>query len=227
VDTANIALSRVSRPASRPDARIQNSFASGIPKETKKDMNRPYYQRNGLRAAAVLALTLVPAALTAPAAHAQLPLRPAKPISLKVGVYIPVREGFRNAADDALLSVGGSYDFVQTPGNYTTYVGVYLDSAFKTGSGDKGSVTGVGAQTRTYFGAGGHGNGGTYFLVGLGGYYQYARSSGSATSDWRFGGKLGLGLDAGSRLFFEAAYTAIDGGKIDADGLGLFVGLRF
>jgi hypothetical protein len=190
--------------------------------------NHHHRQRNGLRAAAGLALlTVVPAALTAPAAHAQLPIKPEKPLRIKAGVYIPVREGFRNAADDALLSLGGSYDFIRTPGNYTTVLGVSLDSAFKSGSGDKGTVTGIGGQTRTYFGGGGPGTGGKYALIGLGGYYQYARASGFGTSEWRFGGKLGVGVDTGSRLFIEASYTTIGGGKIDADGVAVHVGLRF
>jgi hypothetical protein len=183
------------------------------------------YSRIGLRAAAGLALTLALGAIVAPAAEAQA-LKPERPISLKIGGFIPVRKSFSDATNDILFSVGGSFDFVKTPGGYPTVGGVYLDTVFYDSSNRDGSLTGIGIQGRTYF-RGVPGQSGLYGLYGIGSYYQYVKTFGLSTSEWRFGGKLGFGLDSGSRLFFEAEYTSIEGDKLDADGIRASVGIRF
>jgi hypothetical protein len=184
-----------------------------------------HYSQNGFRAAAGLALTLGLGAIIAPAAQAQT-LKPERPISLKIGGYFPVRKGFSDATNDVLWAAGASFDFFKTPGGNATVAGVYLDGAFYDSSSRDGSLVGLGVQGRTYL-RGIAATSGLYALYGVGSYYQYAKSSGFSTSEWRFGGKLGFGLDTGSRLFFEATYTSIDGGKLDGDGIQAFVGLRF
>jgi hypothetical protein len=179
---------------------------------------------------AALALTLGAMTATAPAAHAQTVsrplLRPARPFALKLGLGLPTTKRLREATDDVLYGFGGEYNFLQTQGGNPAVVGVFLDSIRKDGDNNEGSITGTGIQGRFYFNRNSEQTG-LYGLAGVGLYYLRVKSGGFSDDGWRFGGKLGLGVSTGSRLFFEADYTRADELEgVESNAFRLWVGFR-
>ena len=175
----------------------------------------------------------IPAALAAAALSALLSLglsagasaqsaTPAeKPITIKLGVFLPSGSTLKNAVSDTWFSAGAEYALVPKPGAETaaqSFVPLaYLDYAGVNRHGVNADYVGVGPGFRYNLAAPGSSSLVPYVGAGAGAYFLHASGFGGSSSKTNFGYRLNAGVEFNQAYLFEINYT-------DGDSLG---GARF
>ena len=151
-----------------------------------------------------------------------------KPVTIKLGVFLPSNGNLKNAVGKTWFSAGADYAFNKQGGGQSVMPLAYVDYAGKSSHGLNVNYTAVGLGVRGYGSPPGTSTTAPYFGVGVGAYFIHASGGGDTTNDTRLGGKVNLGIEFQQMYLLEANYTYA--GKVSgvtADGFNIQAGLRF
>lgn len=176
--------------------------------------------------AAVLAFGLVLSASAQSATPAK------KPITLKLGVFLPSGSRLKNAASDTWFSAGAEYAFVPKAGAETAVQSfvplAYVDYAVVNRHGVNADYFGVGPGFRYNLAAPGSSSLIPYVGAGAGAYFLHAKGIGGSSNKTNFGYRLNAGVEFNQSYLFEVNYT--DGNSLSGARFGGFniqAGLKF
>lgn len=180
--------------------------------------------------AALLAAS-IGAACGAPGASAQ-DLAPAeKPITIKLGAYLPSSGYLKNATSNSWFSAGAEYAFVP-PAKGGAASGLvplgYVDYAVSNRHGVNADYVGVGPAVRYNLTPAGSSTLTPYVGAGLGAYFLHASSFGGSSNRTNFGYRLNAGVEFQQKYLLEINYTdpeSLDGARFN--GFNIQVGARF
>ncbi len=180
--------------------------------------------------ALALSLGAALSGLAAPGASAQTDAPPAKPITIKLGAFLPSASYLKNATSNSWFSAGLEY----APAPKTAQAGAsalvplaYLDYSLSNRHGVNADYVGIGPGVRYYLSQ----PGGTltpYVGAGIGAYFLHASSFGSTSNKTNFGYRLNAGVEFNRAYLFELNYT--DPESLDHtrfSGFNIQVGARF
>ena len=155
-----------------------------------------------------------------------------KPITLKLGVFLPSGSRIKNAASDTWFSAGLEYALVPKPGEEAAASSLlplaYLDYAGSNRNGVNARYIGVGPGFRYNLAAPGSGTLIPYVGAGAGAYFLHGSGLGSSSSKTQFGYRLNAGVEFNQAYVFEINYT--DASKLGSTRIGGFniqVGAKF
>ena len=180
--------------------------------------------------AALLSLGLVSGA------SAQSPVPAEKPITLKLGVFLPSGSALKNAVSDTWFSIGAEYAFVPKAGADAaadTAAGsfvplAYVDYAGSNRHGINANYIGIGPGFRYNLAAPGSGTLIPYVGAGAGAYFLHAKGFGGSSNKTNFGYRLNAGVEFNQSYLFEINYT--DGNSLGGARFGGFniqAGIKF
>lgn len=155
-----------------------------------------------------------------------------KPITLKLGVFLPSGSRLKNAASDTWFSAGLEYALVPKPDAETAAPGflplAYVDYAGSNRHGVNARYIGVGPGFRYNLAAPGSSTLIPYVGAGAGAYFLHGSGLGSSSSKTQFGYRLDAGVEFSQAYLFEVNYT--DANKLGSTRVGGFniqVGAKF
>ncbi len=152
-----------------------------------------------------------------------------KPVTIKLGVFLPSNGNIKDALGKTWFSAGADYAFNKQGTGQSVMPLAYVDYAGASRHGLKGDFVGVGAGVRGYASAPGASTTAPYFGAGVGAYFIHASANGGgSTNTTRFGGKINVGVEFQQMYLLEANYTYA--GKVSGttvDGFGIQAGVRF
>lgn len=185
---------------------------------------------NPLKLNALLGGVLI-AGLLVPGAHAQTPavLPVQKPITLKLGVYIPTSSSGRDAGGNGQFSLGADYALAKTVAANPLLPSVYFDYEGGSRHGGRANIYGLGVAARYYSGRPALARVSPYLGIGLGVYDADLRRSGQGGGNTvSIGGKVLAGVEFSQSFLVEANYQFLPKHNgINPDGLGVQLGYRF
>ena len=151
-----------------------------------------------------------------------------KPITIKLGIFLPSNGDIKNAIGKTWFSAGADYAFNKQGAGQSLMPLAYVDYAGRSSHGINADFAGVGAGLRGYGSPPGTSTMAPYFGAGVGAYFIHASGGGNSTNDTRFGGKINIGVEFQQTYLLEANYTYA--GKVSGttvDGFNIQAGLRF
>lgn len=151
-----------------------------------------------------------------------------KPLTLKLGAFLPTNGTVKKAVGNTWFSAGAEYAFsplAEEPGLTPL---VYVDYAGASKHGLAVNYIGIGPGARYYLTPPGAGTTPIYIGGGIGGYFLHASGDGSSLNKTKFGFKVDAGIEFQQQYLVEVNYTnaGSDSGT-RFDGVGLQVGARF
>ena len=180
---------------------------------------------------AALGTALVGLAAGSVAAQSETPA--AKPITIKLGVFLPSGSGLKDAVGKTWFSVGAEYDVPQSAGKSAaaqsslTPLG-YIDYAQNSKNGLRADYLGIGPGVRYTLAAPGTGTLIPYVGAGIGAYFLHASGLGGSSNKTDFGYRLNAGVEFSQSYLFEINYT--DPGSLSGtqfSGFNIQVGAKF
>ena len=155
-----------------------------------------------------------------------------KPITIKLGVFLPSGSALKNAVSDTWFSAGAEYALVpkagaDAPAQSFVPLG-YLDYAGVNRHGVNADYFGVGPGFRYNLAAPGSSTLIPYVGAGAGAYFLHAKGLGGSSSKTNFGYRLNAGVEFNQSYLFEINYT--DGNSLDGARFGGFniqAGIKF
>ena len=165
-------------------------------------------------------------------ASAQSAAPAAKPITLKLGVFLPGGSRLKNAASDTWFSAGLEYALVPKPGAETAAASFlplgYIDYAVSNRHGVNADYVGIGPGFRYTLAAPGSSTLIPYVGAGLGAYFLHGSGFGGSTNKTNFGYRLNAGVEFNQSYLAEINYTDANSlGSTRFRGFNLQVGARF
>ncbi len=151
-----------------------------------------------------------------------------KPITIKLGVFLPSDGNLKSAVGKTWFSAGADYAFNKQGAGQSVMPLAYVDYAGKSSHGLNVDYVGVGIGVRGYGSAPGTGTTTPYFGAGVGPYFLHGSGGGSSTNETRLGGKVAVGVELQQTFLLEANYTYA--GKVSGvtvDGVNFQAGVRF
>jgi hypothetical protein len=182
---------------------------------------------NKMTKTGLLSLVLVAAAVPAVFAQGTEPVQ--KPISIKLGVYLPVKADVGDLLGHTWFAAGADYAFSKTASATPILPLVYVDYTGSSKNGIKGDFVGVGLGFRAYMSRATNTTVAPYYGAGIGAYFSHASGSGLSVNNTQLGGKVDIGAELNSGPFLEAAYQIIpqDVSGSNLGGFNIMVGDRF
>lgn len=155
-----------------------------------------------------------------------------KPITLKLGVFLPSGSRLKNAASDTWFSAGAEYALVPKPGEETAASSflplAYVDYAGSNRNGVNARYIGVGPGFRYNLAAPGSSTLIPYVGAGAGAYFLHGSGLGSSSSKTQFGYRLNAGVELNQAYLFEVNYTDANTlGSTRFGGFNIQVGAKF
>lgn len=183
---------------------------------------------NKFASTGLLALAL--GVIAMPVVHAQSTQPVVKPISIKIGAYLPTDGSARSAAGSTLLAIGADYAFQKSAADSPVEPLVYADYTGGSKNGGHLDLFGIGVGLRAYPDRTNDESVIPFYGVGIGLDALDAHGSGSSSkTNIQVGGKVEVGVEMNTGPFAEAEYQYVpqkaDG--IRADGFNVMVGDRF
>lgn len=151
-----------------------------------------------------------------------------KPITIKLGVFLPSNGDVKDVLGKTWFSAGADYAFNKQGDTQNVMPLAYVDYAGSNKNGVKANFIGVGAGVRYYTSPPGTSSTTPYVGAGVGAYFIHASGGGDSTNNTRIGGKINLGVEFQQMYLVEANYTYA--GKVSGttlDGFGIQAGVRF
>lgn len=155
-----------------------------------------------------------------------------KPITLKLGVFLPSGSRLKSATSDTWFSAGLEYALVPKPGEEAAAQGflplAYVDYAGSNRNGVNARYVGVGPGFRYNLAAPGSSTLIPYVGAGAGAYFLHGSGLDSSSSKTQFGYRLNAGVEFNGAYLFEINYT--DANKLGSTRIGGFniqVGAKF
>ncbi len=180
--------------------------------------------------AAALAAVLASSLSTGASAQSAAPAE--KPITIKLGVFLPSGSTLKNAASDTWFSAGAEYAFVPKADAQTaaqSFVPLaYIDYAVSNRHGVNANYVGIGPGFRYNLAAPGSSSLIPYVGAGAGAYFLHANGIGGSSNKTNFGYRLNAGVEFNQSYLFEVNYT--DGNSLSGARFGGFniqAGLKF
>ncbi len=181
-------------------------------------------------AAAALGAVLSLGLSTGASAQAQVPAE--KPITLKLGVFLPSGSTLKNAVSDTWFSIGGEYTLVPKPGAETAAGRflplAYIDYAGSNRHGINANYVGIGPGFRYNLASPGSSTLIPYVGAGAGAYFLHAKGFSGSSNKTNFGYRLNAGVEFNQSYLVEINYT--DGNSLSGarfGGFNLQAGLKF
>ena len=177
----------------------------------------------------LLGLTLGAAA---PAVHAQdVPTQPViKPLSIRLGAFLPTDGSGRSQGGSTQIAVGADYAFTKTTADTPVLPLVYLDYQGGSRSGGHADLYGVGVGVRAHPDRTNGQQVIPFYGAGIGLDFLDAKSGGGrSTTKGMIAGKLELGVELNTGPFAEAEYQIVPSSVngIHDSGFNIMVGDRF
>jgi len=148
------------------------------------------------------------AALCGTGASAQSETPPAKPITIKLGAFLPSGGFLKNATSNSWFSVGAEYAVAPRTAAGTSLVPLgYIDYAGSNRHGVNARYIGVGPGVRYNLTAPGTSTLVPYVGAGIGAYFLHATSFGGTSTKTNFGYRLNAGVEFNRAYVFEINYT--------------------
>lgn len=176
--------------------------------------------------AALLSLGLAPGASAQSATPAE------KPITIKLGVFLPSGSTLKNAVSDTWFSAGLEYALVPKPGAETaaqSFVPLaYIDYAVANRHGVNADYVGVGPGFRYNLAAPGSSTLIPYVGAGAGAYFLHAKGFGGSSNKTNFGYRLNAGVEYNQAYLLEINYTdanSVSGARFG--GFNIQAGIKF
>ena len=185
-----------------------------------------------LNAATVTLLTsALGASLSGTGALAQSAAPPAKPITIKLGAFLPSGSSLKNATSNSWFSAG--LEYAPAPRTATSAASslaplAYLDYAGSNRHGVNARYIGVGPGVRYNLVAPGTSTLVPYVGAGIGAYFLHASNFGGTSSKTNFGYRLNAGVEFNRAYLFEINYTdpqSLDHTRLS--GFNIQVGAKF
>ena len=155
-----------------------------------------------------------------------------KPITIKLGVFLPSGSRLKNAVSDTWFSAGAEYALMPKPGEYAAASSfqplAYVDYAGSNRHGVNARYIGVGPGFRYTLAAPDSGTLIPYVGAGAGAYFLNGSGFGTSSSKTQFGYRLNAGVEFNQAYVFEINYT--DANKLGSTRFGGFniqVGAKF
>ncbi len=155
-----------------------------------------------------------------------------KPVTIKLGVFLPSGTRLKNAVSDTFFSAGAEYALAPGAGAAASLSGVrplaYIDYAVANRHGVNASYVGIGPGVRYSLAAPGEGTLTPYVGAGAGAYFLHGSGLGSSANKTQFGYRLNAGVELNQAYLFEISYT--DANKLGStrfSGFNLQVGAKF
>ncbi len=150
------------------------------------------------------------AALCGTQASAQSAAPPEKPITLKLGAFLPSGGFLKNATSNSWFSVGAEYAVAphgsQAAASSLVPLG-YIDYAGSNRHGVNARYIGIGPGVRYNLTAPGASTLVPYVGAGIGAYFLHASSFGGTSTKTNFGYRLNAGVEFNRAYVFEINYT--------------------
>ena len=156
-----------------------------------------------------------------------------KPITLKLGVFLPSGSTLKNAVSDTWFSAGAEYAFMPKAAGPETVAKsfvplAYLDYAVVNRHGVNADYLGIGPGFRYNIATAGSSTLIPYVGAGAGAYFLHAKGFGGSSSKTNFGYRLNAGVELNRAYLFEINYT--DGNSLSGARFGGFniqAGVKF
>ena len=180
----------------------------------------------------ILAGAVVAGLLPTVAGHAQSadtqPVQ--RPISIKLGVFLPSDGNVKSAVGNTAFTAGADYAFTKTATASPILPLAYVDYAGKSKNGVRLSFVSVGVGVRAYANRATNTKVAPFYGAGIGAYFLNGSGGGTSNNNTVLGGKVNLGVELNQGPFLEAAYQVTGKYKnssSNANGLSFMVGDRF
>ena len=156
-----------------------------------------------------------------------------KPITLKLGVFLPSGSALKRAVSDTWFSAGAEYAFMPKAAGAATAAQsfvplAYLDYAVANRHGVNADYLGIGPGFRYNLAAADSSTLVPYVGAGAGAYFLHDKGFGSSSSKTNFGYRLNAGVELNRAYLFEINYT--DGNSLGGARFGGFniqAGVKF
>lgn len=155
-----------------------------------------------------------------------------KPITIKLGAFLPSSGTLKNATSDSWFSAGAEYALVTKPTGdampQTFFPLVYADYAVSNRHGVNADYLGIGPGFRYNLAAPGSSTLIPYVGAGAGAYFLHAKGFGGSSNKTNFGYRLNAGVEFNQSYLFEINYS--DGNSLSGvrfGGFNLQAGLKF
>lgn len=157
---------------------------------------------------AALLAAVTGAALCGTGALAQSAPPPAKPITIKLGAFLPSGNSLKNATSNSWFSVGAEY----APTPHTAAASsltplLYVDYAGSNRHGVNARYIGIGPGVRYNLAPSGTSTLVPYVGAGIGAYFLHASNFGGSSTKTNFGYRLNAGVEFNRAYLFEINYT--------------------
>jgi hypothetical protein len=151
-----------------------------------------------------------------------------KPLTLKLGAFLPINGTLKNAVGKTWFTAGAEYAFSKLGDQQNLMPLAYVDYAGANKHGLTVDYVGVGPGARYYLTAPGAGTTTPYVGGGVGAYFLHASGNGSSINNTKFGFKVNAGIEFQQMYLVEVNYTnAGSESGTRFDGVGIQVGARF
>ncbi len=178
-----------------------------------------------------LALSFGAALIGAQGASAQSDAPPAKPVTIKLGAFLPSASYLKNATSNSWFSAG--LEYAPTPKTAAAAARslvplAYLDYAVSNRHGVNADYVGIGPGVRYNLTPSGASTLVPYVGAGIGAYFLHASSFGGSSNKTNFGYRLNAGVEFNRSYLFELNYT--DPESLDHtrfSGFNIQVGAKF
>lgn len=157
--------------------------------------------------AAALGTSLV--GFTSLSASAQSETPAAKPVTIKLGAFLPSGSYLKNATSNSWFSAGAEYAFMpKTAGAAQSLTPLaYIDYAGSNRHGVNANYIGVGPGVHYALAAPGSSTIIPYVGAGIGAYFLHASGFGGSSNRTNFGYRLNAGVEFSRIYLFEVSYT--------------------
>lgn len=155
-----------------------------------------------------------------------------KPVTIKLGVFLPSGSSLKNAVSDTWFSAGAEYALMPNPSAETTAQSfvplAYIDYAGSNRHGVNANYFGVGPGFRYNLAAPGSSNLIPYVGAGAGAYFLHAKGFGGSSNKTNFGYRLNAGVEFSQAYLLEINYTdanSLSGARFG--GFNIQAGVKF
>jgi hypothetical protein len=143
-------------------------------------------------------------------ASAQTDAPAAKPITIKLGAFLPGGSFLKNATSNSWFSAGAEYDYAphtaEAAASSLVPLG-YIDYAVSNRHGVNADYVGIGPGVRYNLTPAGSSTITPYVGAGIGAYFLHASSFGGSSNKTNFGYRLNAGVEFNHSYVFEINYT--------------------
>jgi hypothetical protein len=168
--------------------------------------------------------------VAAPVVHAQATQPVLKPITIKLGIFLPTEGSGRSQGGSTQFSIGADYAFTKTANQSPTIPIVFADYQGGGSGGGHLDTTDVGIGVRIYPNRTNLQTVVPFYGIGVGAYFVDAKNNiGRSSNNTQIGGKVEIGAEMNTGPFVEADYQYVPQSVqgIRASGVNIRVGDRF